>query len=60
MSAAADFQPGDVVQLKSGGPEMTVKDVTTDLIRVMWYRGRDQEFTSDEFPPQLIYRTKER
>ena len=32
------FQPGDVVQLKSGGPSMTVDDVTAaDGVWAVWF-----------------------
>ena len=33
----ATFQAGDVVQLKSGGPLMTVKDVRTNYLDAIWF-----------------------
>ena len=38
MPEARDFSPGDVVQLKSGGPAMTVGGrVAEDSIRCHWF-----------------------
>ena len=31
------FEPGDVVELKSGGPAMTVIGVKEDGVHCMWY-----------------------
>ena len=40
MPEARDFKPGDVVQLKSGGPAMTVGGrVAEDSIRCHWFDG---------------------
>lgn len=33
------FKIGDVVQLKSGGPLMTVQKVRTDEVDCMWFDG---------------------
>ena len=32
-----NFSPGDIVQLKSGGPLMTVTSVTADRVDCMWF-----------------------
>ncbi|WP_083274625.1 YodC family protein [Novosphingobium resinovorum] len=38
------FKKGDVVQLKSGGPKMTVDAVTgSTTIRVVWFAGSKME-----------------
>jgi uncharacterized protein YodC (DUF2158 family) len=35
-----EFQPGDVVQLKSGGPPMTIDEVRTDgTLLCQWFVG---------------------
>ena len=40
MAERQQFQPGDVVQLKSGGPAMTVGGkVAEDSIRCHWFDG---------------------
>lgn len=31
------FKPGDQVQIKSGGPPMTVEAVEGDDVKVVWY-----------------------
>lgn len=42
----AEFKLGDVVQLKGGGPKMTIKSVgrhgavTTDNAQCVWFDGR--------------------
>jgi uncharacterized protein YodC (DUF2158 family) len=42
MSNAATFAPGDVVQLKSGGPPMTVsgKHAFSDELTCKWFDGK--------------------
>lgn len=41
-----EFKAGDVVQLKSGGPDMTIEDIgkygpgaTTDRAKCVWFEG---------------------
>jgi uncharacterized protein YodC (DUF2158 family) len=36
---ATDFKPGDVVQLKSGGPAMTVSDKSAGQTVCEWFEG---------------------
>ena len=31
------FKPGDVVQMKSGGPQMTVELITEDKVHCSWF-----------------------
>lgn len=48
-----DFKIGDVVQLKSGGPAMTVLDVGKDAaktVAVVWYAEEEEQFRRDSFP----------
>lgn len=57
-----EFKPGDVVMLKSGGPEMTVTGIEAgegSRVMTVWYRGRDQDYATAAFKPELIYKTKE-
>jgi uncharacterized protein YodC (DUF2158 family) len=50
---AAQFKPGDVVQLKSGGPKMTVKNISSNgEIVALWFAGAKQE--SGSFPPETL------
>lgn len=52
--SALKFEPGDVVQLKSGGPFLTVADYERerDLYECTWFwSGRCQ---SSRFPPQIL------
>lgn len=37
------FQVGDIVKLKSGGPEMTVKEVLNGGYRCQWFAGKKLE-----------------
>ncbi|MGJ8524327.1 hypothetical protein LMG33818_000035 [Halomonadaceae bacterium LMG 33818] len=54
------FSKGDIVKLKSGGPEMTVKKPMEDMqgdpitYRCQWFAGKKLEV--GDFPPEsLIY-----
>jgi uncharacterized protein YodC (DUF2158 family) len=42
--AQQTFQPGDIVQLKSGGPKMTVTVVDGDNIYCMGYDANAHQF----------------
>jgi uncharacterized protein YodC (DUF2158 family) len=44
------FDPGDVVQLKSMGPPMTVVAVEADGVHVLWYGEANDEVVSDVLP----------
>lgn len=46
---AARIKPGDVVQLKSGGPTMTVTNVEGDLATAVWYCDHAREYLIDDF-----------
>ncbi|SPF77029.1 hypothetical protein ALP8811_02050 [Aliiroseovarius pelagivivens] len=53
---ARDFEVGEVVMLKSGGPEMTVKKAETTFgdndVQCQWFGGRKLE--SGYFPPASL------
>ncbi len=55
----AEFKEGDVVQLKSGGPEMTVFSVDSqlNLVACKWFVGSDARQQS--FSPALLDRVEE-
>lgn len=57
-----DFQPGDQVQLKSGGPVMTVERIgkdqrmREDVVFCVWFHfeGKKQTLNRDSFLPVTI------
>lgn len=49
-----EFETGDIVRLKSGGPEMTVsQSATGGRIRCQWFAGKKLEF-GDFQPSSLV------
>lgn len=49
------FKLGDVVCLKSGGPTMTVADLTDDgYIATAWFGGSSEEPRVFQFAPELL------
>ena len=51
-----DFKVGDVVRLKSGGPDMTVTSVKERIIHCKWftYAGNWTTPAIDTFPPAAL------
>lgn len=50
----SDFQKGQTVRLKSGGPLMTVEKISSDgLIRCIWF-DLDQNYHHEEFEPETL------
>lgn len=43
MDTKAPFKPGDLVVLKSGGPEMTVKQLNSEDVICQWFAGKKLE-----------------
>jgi uncharacterized protein YodC (DUF2158 family) len=45
MSKNNDFKTGDIVRLKSGGPDMTVSQraINPDTIHCQWFSGKKLE-----------------
>ena len=54
MAEAKDFKTGDTVNLKSGGPDMTVKGLSPDGENVItqWFAGKKLE--KGYFPPDSL------
>lgn len=49
-NGTAELEPGDVVQLKSMSPPMTVTAVAPDGVHVLWYGEARDEVISDVLP----------
>lgn len=45
---------GDVVQLKSGGPEMTVAKVTPEEVLCTWWSSKESDHKERGFHPALL------
>jgi uncharacterized protein YodC (DUF2158 family) len=57
MSIQSTFKIGDIVQLKSGGPEMTVQtspEAPSKNYKCQWFAGKKLE--SGIFPPDSLMR----
>lgn len=52
MRVMAQFKVGDVVQLKSGGPGMTVSDIEADGVRCVWFAGNENKI--GHFPSSIL------
>jgi len=44
------FNPGDIVQLKSGGPAMTVTAESPEGVHVIWYGESNDEMRTSVIP----------
>ncbi|MDQ0505359.1 DUF2158 domain-containing protein [Xanthobacter agilis] len=44
------FEPGEIVQLKSGSPALTVVEVQELDVKVVWYAEEVGEFRSQSLP----------
>ena len=54
------FELGDVVRLKSGGPDMTVSKLTEDgYIGVVWFNTRIHEYASTQCEPEMLELTND-
>lgn len=50
-----EFKVGDLVQLKSGGPIMTVAGAQEGgRVRCSWWSDKDQKFDEGYFPPATL------
>lgn len=48
------FAPGDIVQLKSGSPALTVVTASESEISVIWYAEDESEFRKDTLPTSAV------
>jgi uncharacterized protein YodC (DUF2158 family) len=46
------FKVGDVAQLKSGGPLMTVSEVDGTVVHCRWFVGTEEK--SSSFPSEML------
>ena len=53
-----DFKVGDVVQLKSGGPKMTIT-VKSGFYECVWYFGGTNTFNHEQFRSHDLMLVKE-
>lgn len=44
------FAPGDIVQLKSGSPALTVISEAGEMVEVVWYSDENGEFRTQSLP----------
>lgn len=53
-----EFEPGDVVELKSGGPLLTVIAASTEAVSCIWFEETQGEFRKQDFPPVVLVKTE--
>jgi uncharacterized protein YodC (DUF2158 family) len=46
------FKAGDVVQLKSGGPLMTVSEIDGNSVQCRWFNGNEEKASS--YPSDIL------
>lgn len=56
MAEEIEFEVGEIVKLKSGGPDMTVQlqESRPTIFRCQWFAGKKLE--SGRFPPESLER----
>lgn len=52
---AAAFKPGDIVQLNSGGPSMTISELKDGKYWCIWFKGASREKAAFEKETLKIY-----
>lgn len=57
-----DFKIGDIVELKSGGPKMTVSVINDEenTIGCTWFKDQTSHPTTHSFNPELIKKISKR
>lgn len=54
MEKSTTFKKGDVVRLKSGGPQMTVMEVDGTRVACIWYREMWIDDGSEHYPTRTL------
>jgi uncharacterized protein YodC (DUF2158 family) len=54
IESAMTFSIGDTVQLKSGGPVMTVAEIEGERVTCVWYASNHGEFRTFVFAQALL------
>jgi uncharacterized protein YodC (DUF2158 family) len=58
---AEEFKIGDIVQLKSGGPKMTVTNVLSEsVVQTAWFAGSKKEAGGFPFDAVVIYQEEKK
>ena len=57
---AEKFKIGDIVQLKSGGPKMTVTQVLERVVHTAWFAGSKKESGAFPFDAVMIYQEEKK
>ena len=52
---AEKFKIGDIVQLKSGGPKMTITKVLEEVVHTAWFAGSKKETGVFPFEAVMVY-----
>ena len=53
------MNPGDVVQLISGGPNMTVQDIDEGMVGCIWFASNNQGPFYADFPEESLIKIRE-
>jgi len=53
MSDTQEFSVGDVVQMRSGGPFMTVREAKPESVACAWFDAQNMEHEA-EFKPEML------
>ena len=57
---AEKFKIGDIVQLKSGGPKMTVTKVLEEGVNTAWFAGSKKEAGTFPFEAVMAYQEEKK
>lgn len=57
---AEKFKIGDIVQLKSGGPKMTVTKVLGGVVHTAWFSGSKKEAGAFPFEAVMTYQEEKK
>jgi uncharacterized protein YodC (DUF2158 family) len=57
---AEKFKIGDIVQLKSGGPKMTITKVLDEFVHTAWFAGSKKEIGTFPFEAVIVYQEEKK